>query len=64
MANKNDYYKDRYKKIEVTFNTHNQCEMDLYYYLLQKSSYLGKSKFIKNLLREAQEKELLVSKQN
>ena len=52
MSEKNNYYKDRYKKIEITFNTYNDDEMNLYYYVLQKSVYLGKSKYLKNLIKD------------
>ena len=52
MSEKNNNYKDRYKKIEITFNTYNDDEMNLYYYILQKSAYLGKSKYLKNLVKD------------
>ena len=34
MSEKNNYYKDRYKKIEITFNTYNDDEMNLTYKIL------------------------------
>ena len=57
MSNNTNCYKGRYKKIEITFNTFDDNEMNLYYYILQKSVYLGKAKFIKNMLNDIKNKE-------
>lgn len=61
MSEKSNYYKDRYKKIEVTFNTYNDDEMNLYYYILKKSCYLGKAKFIKSLVQDRKNQESKLS---
>ena len=57
MSESVNVYKDRYKKIEVTFNTYDDNEMNLYYFILQKSAYLGKSKYLKNIIRDIQAQE-------
>ena len=58
MSSKANIYKDRYKKIEITFNTFDDNEMNLYYYILEKSAYLGKAKFIKSLINDRKNKDL------
>lgn len=44
--------KNRYERIEITFNTVNEDEMEIYKYILEKSKGLGKAKWLKNLIRK------------
>lgn len=44
--------KNRYERIEITFNTLNEDEMEIYKYILEKSKEIGKAKWLKNLIRK------------
>jgi hypothetical protein len=44
--------KNKYERIEITFNTTNEDEMAIYKYILEKSQGLGKAKWLKNLIRK------------
>ncbi|WP_305153819.1 hypothetical protein [uncultured Clostridium sp.] len=44
--------KDRYERVEVTFNKYDEFEIELYKYLVKKSDKIGKAKFIKNIIRK------------
>lgn len=39
-----------YERIDVTFSKTNDIEMEIYKYLIDKSKFLGKGKYIKNLI--------------
>lgn len=52
VQRKEDKYKDKYLRLEVTFNSDNPEEVLLYCYILDKCKGVGKAKFIKNMLRE------------
>lgn len=52
VQNNKNKYKDKYLRLEVTFNADNPEEVLLYCYILDKCKGVGKAKFIKNILRE------------
>lgn len=45
-----------YERAEVTFAKDNKMEMELYEFLIEKSTLLGKGKYIKNLIYEEMKK--------
>lgn len=44
--------KKNYERVEITFNSNNEEEMEIYKYILEKSKGLGKAKWLKNLIRK------------
>lgn len=44
--------KNKYERVEITFNTSNEEEMQVYKYILEKSKEIGKAKWLKNLIRK------------
>lgn len=50
MAKKVGKYK--YEKAEVTFNTEDELDMDIYNFLLENSKVIGKSNYLKQLVYE------------
>lgn len=46
-----------YNRVEATFNSKNEIDMQLYNYLMKKSKVIGKSNYIKQLIYAAMEKE-------
>lgn len=48
--------KNKYERVEITFNTANDDEMQIYKYILEKSKDIGKAKWLKNLIRKEMNK--------
>lgn len=48
--------KNKYERVEITFNTANEDEMEIYTYILEKSKDIGKAKWLKNLIRKEMNK--------
>lgn len=44
--------KNKYERVEITFNSANEEEMEIYRYILEKSKDIGKAKWLKNLIRK------------
>lgn len=44
--------KNKYERVEITFNTANEDEMEIYNYILKNSKNIGKAKWLKNLIRK------------
>lgn len=40
----------QYERVEVIFNKDNEVEMEIYNHLLKSSKFLGKNKYIKQLI--------------
>jgi len=44
--------KSKYERVEITFNSDDPNEMEVYNYIIKESKSIGKAKWIKNLIRK------------